>query len=205
MPLKISLEGLLDSKNLLMKNFEIPALAMKTAKMSIFGKEVSLPVGITTDNEITMTFYVDDDFITRDSIDFWIKSIDKSMSSKIEGKFSLNKSVEAVPKDKYSLISGADLIDAGKNALFGGVLGMRTCNDFLGAISIKPLNVTNMRIVEYMLWNVYPKRVEAIKLDTQETSSIAQVSATFAFTHYTRKPISLIDSVKDLALDSVGL
>lgn len=204
--LKLSLENLIASKDLLMKTFEIPNLSMQTTKMSIFGKEVALPVGINTNNEITMEFYVDDDFITRDAFDFWIKSIDKSISSKIEAGTILKGSVESVPKDKYELISGGALLEAGKN-LLGNVLGVnnRTANDFLGSISVKPTTIVGMRIVEYILWNVYPVKIDAVKLDQSDINNISSVRVTFAYTHYTRKNISLLDSVAEMGKDAIGL
>lgn len=181
--------------DLLLKNIDIPSVSVQTTTVTIMGREVTIPLYQEINNEIPLTFYVDNALIIRDAFEFWIRSYDKSLCQK-----------EEVPSDRFGNWSIKGIVNMLKKNPTDLILtpGDSKNLDYTGSIEVFPLDYLNLRIEKFIINNAYPIRVEAIKMDSSDVSSIAQVTVSFKYSHITRKKITLKDSIVDMGMDAIS-
>lgn len=209
------LQSLCNDSMFLVKEMAIPDVFIEETRLSLLGREVGIPLWERTRSEITLTFLLDEDFIVRDLMNVWMRMIDKTLASKNEIPLTLGSTIssatgegyEPLPNERLSLsgLTGGKWKSTVVNALTSWMSNTDDqSTDILGTMTVSPLDFMNLKISSYVLHNLYPIRIEQVRLQSQDENTIGTVGITFSYSHYSRVRPTLVDSAKDLAVDAIS-
>jgi hypothetical protein len=146
-----------DSLDVLCKNVTSPDITNQSYEIQVKGHPIKLPGRSIQNQEITVTFYVDEYYKIKQFFQNWILAIDNRATVPRNGNTS--SLVNSIKNSNYNMFGTIELIG-------------RDFQESLG----KP--------IQFIFENVFPTSVSGVEFDSTNKDSISEMTVTFSYYRY---------------------